>query len=128
MQSRVAEAPTAASADRQGPARSGFGVYVPERGAGPDAGATVANPSPGLLPGVVAWTPETIVLVSVVWTSFLSILGLLATVLKWKYQISLWAALLGALVALFLFFLKRRRNEEDEKELAGTGGRPRPAT
>ncbi len=116
-----------AASNAEGQARAGFGVYAPERGAGPGAGFAVANASTGVFPGVVAWTPETTLLVSVTWTGFLSVLGLLASVLKWKYQMSLWAAMLAALAAVFLFVLRRRRRKDDDDEASGTVGTLRPA-
>ena len=86
----------------------------------------MAGANASVLPGVVAWTPETTLLVSVTWTGFLSVLGLLASVLKWKYQMSLWAALLAALAAVILFILRRRKKDDDD-EASGTVGTLRPA-
>jgi hypothetical protein len=100
-------------------------VYTPAPGAGPNAGVAVAFPNTVTFPGVVAWTPETTLLVGATWTGFLSVLGLLSSVLKWRYQMSLWVALLTVLAAVFLFVVKRRKKGDDE---SGTAGDLRPAT
>ena len=98
--------------------QAGYGLYPLE-----------PSPGPSLLAGFEVWTPEKALIFSVLGPGLLGLLGLLSTLLKWKFQTSLWAALFAGLVAIFLFFRRRRKNEDDvAHDQAGQAGPLRPAT
>ncbi len=112
VQLRDAEALGAAAA------RAGYGLYPLEPSLGPS-----------LLAGFEVWTPEKALIFSVLGPGLLGLLGLLSTLLKWKFQTSLWAALFAGLAAVFLFFWRRRKRAADEdQDQARQTGPLRPAT
>ena len=110
MQSRAAEGIEATAA------QAGFGLYSLKPSLGPS-----------LLAGFEVWTPEKALIFSVLGPGLLGLLGLLSSLLKWKFQTSLWTALFAGLAAIFLF-LRRRRKKAEDKEPAGGIGTFRPAT
>ena len=110
VQSRAAEGIEATAA------QAGFGLYSLKPSLGPS-----------LLAGFEVWTPEKALIFSVLGPGLLGLLGLLSSLLKWKFQTSLWTALFAGLAAIFLF-LRRRRKEAEDKEPAGGIGTFRPAT
>ena len=99
----------ASRADRRGPA------------------AEVASAVTTFLSGFGAWTPEKALLFSFIWPALLAAAALLSQVLQWKFQVSLWTAVLAGLTAIFLFFWRRRKKEEDEEQ-AEKAPTLRPAT
>ncbi|MDE2897553.1 MAG: fibronectin type III domain-containing protein, partial [Chloroflexota bacterium] len=106
---------------------AGYGVLVREQGGPPLAEAAVVNPIMTFMSGFGAWTPEKALLFSFVWPALLAAAALMSQVLQWKFQVSLWTAVLAGLTAIFLFFWRRRKRDEDEEQ-AGKAPKLRPAT
>ncbi|MYD94712.1 MAG: hypothetical protein F4Y02_13705 [Chloroflexi bacterium] len=106
---------------------AGYGLLSREQGGSTGATAEVVNPVTTFLSGFGAWTPEKALLFSFVWPALLAAAALLSQVLQWKFQVSLWTAVLAGLAAIFLFFWRRLRKEEEDEQ---TGEAPtlRPAT
>ena len=109
-----------AAAGGSEPIDAGYGVLSREQGGSTGATAEVANPVTTFLSGFGAWTPEKALLFSFVWPALLAAAALLSQVLQWKYQVSIWTAVLAGLAAIFLFFWRRRKRDEDEEQ-AGQG-------
>ncbi|MDE2869003.1 MAG: fibronectin type III domain-containing protein [Chloroflexota bacterium] len=116
-----------AAASGSEPTDAGYGVFSREQGGPMLAEATLQNPITTFMSGFGAWTPEKALLFSFVWPALLAAAALLSQVLQWKYQVSLWTAVLAGLAAIFLFFWRRRKKAEDEDQ-AGEAPTLRPAT
>ena len=116
-----------AAAGASEPTEAGYGAFSREPSGPTPANAVADNPIVTFLTGSGAWTPEKALLFSFVWPALLAGLAGLSQVLQWKYQVSLWTAMLAGLAAVFLFFWRRRKRADDE-EPAGGMGTLRPAT
>ena len=95
---------------------AGFGVFSREQGGSMLAEATVESPITTFISGFGAWTPEKALLFSFAWPALLAGLALLSQVLQWKFQMSVWTAILAGLAAIFLFFWRRRWQEEEDEQ------------
>jgi len=127
LQVRAADRPVLAPATAPEQTEAGYGAFSREQ-AGPTlANAAFDNPLTAFMSGFGAWTPEKALLFSFVWPALLAAAALLSQVLQWKYQVSIWTAVLAGLAAIFLFFWRRRKREEDEGQ-AGQAPTLRPAT
>lgn len=91
------------------------------------ASSAVNDPITTLLSGFGAWTPEKALIFSFVWPALLAAFALLSQVLQWKFQVSLWTAMLAGLTAILLFFWRRRKKDEDGEQ-AGEAPTLSPAT
>ena len=127
VQSRTAEGPDASSASGSERLDAGYGLFSREQGGPIGAVAVATNPVTTFLSGFGAWTPEKALLFSFVWPALLAAAALLSQVLQWKFQVSLWTAVLAGLTAIFLFFWRRRKRDEDEEQV-GKAPTLRPAT
>ena len=127
VQSRAAEPRGPVSASSPESADAGYGLFSREQGGSTGAVVEASNPVTTFLSGFGAWTPEKALLFSFVWPALLGALALLSQVLQWKFQMSIWTAVLAGLGAVFLFLWRRRKKVEDEEE-AGEAPTLRPAT
>ena len=116
-----------AAASGSKPTDAGYGLFSPEQGGSTEANAMAGNPVTTFLPGFGAWTPEKALVFSLVSPMLLAAAALLSQVLQWKFQVSIWTAVLAGLAAIFLFFWRRRKRGEYDEQ---TGETPtlRPAT